>query len=182
MENIMYGYARVSSETQSPNRQVQALMEYGVNERNIIIDVCTGVNFRRKGYNALYNVLLKEGDTLVIKSIDRLGRNKRSTERAYNNIIDDTIKYTDSPISYNYKPQGIHVIRYNSYRTLLTNVTVRAVVGINEYISFNLDHIWIIYDLRIKGYNLNDYISNFYGQVMKYRRKNGSIDYGIYFI
>ena len=99
-----------------------------------------------------------------------------------NNIIDNTIKYTNSPISYNYKPQGIHIIRYNSYRTLLTNVTVSAVVGINEYISFNLDHIWIIYDLRIKGYNLNDYISNFYGQVMKYRRKNGSIDYGIYFI
>lgn len=99
MENIMYGYVRVSSDTQSPNRQVQELMKYGVNERNIIIDVCTGVNFRRNGYNALYNVLLKEGDTLVITSIDRLGRNKRSTERAYNNLVDKGVNiiFLDNP-------------------------------------------------------------------------------------
>ena len=78
MENIIYGYARVSTKDQNPDRQIKSLIDYGIDERNIITDICTGVNFRRNGYKALSKVLLKEGDTLVIPSIDRLGRNKKS--------------------------------------------------------------------------------------------------------
>ena len=70
------------------DRQIKYLRDYGIEERNIITDTCTGVNFRRTGYNALSKVLLKKGDTLVIPSIDRLGRNKKSTEKAYNNLVD----------------------------------------------------------------------------------------------
>ena len=122
------------------------------------------------------------GNTILFSGVIKGFKPTDSKIDMDNNIIDDTIKYTNSPISYNYKPQGIHVIRYDSYRTLLTNVTVTAVVGINEYVSFNLDHIWIIFDLRMIGYNLNDCVLNLYGKVMKYQRKDGSVDYGIYFI
>lgn len=92
MKNRIYGYARVSTKGQSLDRQIKYLRDYGIEERNIITDTCTGVNFRRTGYNALSKVLLKKGDTLVIPSIDRLGRNKKSTEKAYNNLVDKGVK------------------------------------------------------------------------------------------
>lgn len=83
---MTYGYARVSAKDQNPERQIVKLMNYGVSKNNIVIDKCTGVNFRRAGYNALFNALLQEGDTLVIPSVDRLGRNKKSTIREINKL------------------------------------------------------------------------------------------------
>ena len=81
MTKKIYGYVRVSTKEQNPKRQIQNLKEYGIDERDIIIDTCTGTNFRRSGYSALEKVLLEEGDELVILSIDRLGRNKNATKR-----------------------------------------------------------------------------------------------------
>lgn len=91
MGNKTYGYVRVSTKEQNPERQKQKLQDYGVDERDIIVDICTGTNFRRSGYNALSKVLLQEGDTLVIPSIDRLGRNKNATKREYNKLLDKGI-------------------------------------------------------------------------------------------
>ena len=87
MTKKIYGYVRVSTKEQNPKRQIQNLKEYGIDERDIIIDTCTGTNFRRSGYSALEKVLLEEGDELVILSIDRLGRNKNATKREYNKLI-----------------------------------------------------------------------------------------------
>lgn len=109
-------------------------------------------------------------------------RNTDSDIDMDNNIIDDAIKYNNSPIAWTYSPNGRHMLRYKSYRTLLTNVTITAIIGMEKYHSFKIDHIWIIYDLRVIGYELNCYAENLFGKVIKYRRKNGSIDYGIYFI
>ena len=91
MENKVFGYGRVSSKGQNQDRQRQALEEYGIDERDIYIDECTGVNFRRKYYHAL-ETILQEGDTVVITSIDRLGRNKKATEREYNKLVDKGVK------------------------------------------------------------------------------------------
>lgn len=85
--NKTYGYARVSVESQNIQRQINILMENGVEYRDIITDHATGANFNRKGYKALKKVLLKEGDTLVVPSIDRLGRNKKATQREYNSLV-----------------------------------------------------------------------------------------------
>lgn len=74
MEYI-YGYARVSSKEQNLDRQLIALKEFGVDERNIITDKFSGKTFERNGYLTLKNSLLRKGDTLVIKELDRLGRN-----------------------------------------------------------------------------------------------------------
>lgn len=76
MESRIYGYARVSSKEQNLDRQIIALKENGVEERNIIIDKESGKDLNRKGYQALINALLRQGDTLIIKSLDRLSRNK----------------------------------------------------------------------------------------------------------
>lgn len=69
-----FGYCRVSSTDQKEDRQLEAMLELGINERDIFVDKCPGKNFDRPQYQAL-KVQLREGDILVIKSIDRLGRN-----------------------------------------------------------------------------------------------------------
>lgn len=69
-----YGYVRVSTREQNEQRQMVALKEYGVSERRIYMDKQSGKDFERPNYKRLMRKL-KDGDTLVIKSIDRLGRN-----------------------------------------------------------------------------------------------------------
>lgn len=70
-----YGYARVSTREQNLDRQIAALREYIPDERDIITDKESGKSMDRPGYQYLRERLLREGDTLVVKSIDRLGRN-----------------------------------------------------------------------------------------------------------
>ena len=69
-----YGYVRVSTKDQNEDRQVIAMREFGVQNDRIIMDKQSGKDFDRPGYRRLVRKL-KAGDTLVIKSIDRLGRN-----------------------------------------------------------------------------------------------------------
>ena len=69
-----YGYARVSTKEQNEQRQIAALREFGIAEKNIFLDKQSGKDFARQNYRRLVRKL-KNGDTLVIKSIDRLGRN-----------------------------------------------------------------------------------------------------------
>lgn len=74
MENNVYGYVRVSTKEQNEARQVIAMHEFGVDEQNVFIEKQSGKDFNRPLYKRLLHKL-KAGDTLVIKSIDRLGRN-----------------------------------------------------------------------------------------------------------
>lgn len=69
-----YGYVRVSTREQNEDRQIIAMRGFGVKSSNIILDKQSGKDFNRPGYQRLM-CKLKAGDTLVIKSIDRLGRN-----------------------------------------------------------------------------------------------------------
>ncbi len=71
---MLYGYARVSSADQKLDRQLTALMEAGVKEENIFTDKQSGKNFNRPAYQDLVNKV-KQGDMIILKSIDRLGRN-----------------------------------------------------------------------------------------------------------
>lgn len=74
MKNQVYGYIRVSSRDQNMHRQRIALREFGVPDSNIFTDKQSGKNFGRPSYRRSVR-RLKPDDTLVIKSIDRLGRN-----------------------------------------------------------------------------------------------------------
>lgn len=80
MRNLIYGYARVSSREQNEDRQIMALQDFGIQKEQIILDKQSGKDFKRQGYESLV-IKMKPGDTLVIKSIDRLGRN-------YNEILE----------------------------------------------------------------------------------------------
>ena len=69
-----YGYARVSTKEQNEERQLIALTGFGIAENAIFVDKQSGKDFERTQYRRLMRKL-KNGDTLVVKSIDRLGRN-----------------------------------------------------------------------------------------------------------
>ena len=69
------GYARVSTKEQNLDRQILALKDY-VPKEHIIVDKQSGKDLERPGYQALKGPLgLRKGDTLIIKSLDRLSRN-----------------------------------------------------------------------------------------------------------
>lgn len=74
MKNNIYGYVRVSTKDQNEARQLIAMREFGVDEQYIFIEKQSGKDFNRPKYQRLLHKI-KAGDTLVIKSIDRLGRN-----------------------------------------------------------------------------------------------------------
>ena len=85
---MIYGYARVSSREQNLDRQITALLDAGVIERNIFKEKKSGKNFKREEYQNLLNTL-KVGDTLIITELDRLGRNMAEVEREYTRITVD---------------------------------------------------------------------------------------------
>ena len=74
MREITYGYVRVSTRDQNETRQLDAMREFGVAEEHIIVEKQSGKDFKRHSYQRLMQSL-RPGDVLVVKSIDRLGRN-----------------------------------------------------------------------------------------------------------
>jgi len=70
----IYGYIRVSSKEQNEYRQILSMKEFNIPLLNVFIDKQSGKNFDRVAYKNLVNII-KNGDLLYIKSIDRLGRN-----------------------------------------------------------------------------------------------------------
>ena len=83
---IVIGYARVSTVYQKEDRQIDELLNYGVKASNIYVDKQSGKDFKRPRYRLMYRSLKKD-DLLVIKSIDRLGRN-------YGEILEEWQKIT----------------------------------------------------------------------------------------
>lgn len=97
--NRVYGYARVSSKEQNLDRQLEVLKQY-VDERNIITDKQSGKDFERNGYKMLKSQLLRSGDTLYIKELDRLGRDYTQMKKEYAELIDRGINVViiDTPL------------------------------------------------------------------------------------
>lgn len=75
-----YGYIRVSTKEQNPERQYAAMEKYQIDKDNIYVDKMSGKNFDRPAYQEML-AQLQKGDLVIIKSIDRLGRN-------YNEILE----------------------------------------------------------------------------------------------
>ncbi len=89
MENQinLYGYARVSTQHQNLERQIQALEEYGITKENLFIDKKSGKDFNRGDYQLMKQILQRtKNNVLVIKSIDRLGRNYKEIQKEWQEI------------------------------------------------------------------------------------------------
>ena len=82
----IFGYARISTDLQDLTRQKTKLVENGVAEENIFVDIGTGKDFNRIQLRKLVDKTIKNGDTIYICSLDRLGRDIRGIEEEYNLI------------------------------------------------------------------------------------------------
>lgn len=102
MEEIKneYGYGRISAKDQNEARQVKALLDFGIEEKNIFIDKKSGKDFDREQYQLLKQILKRtKNNLLVIKSIDRLGRNYKEIQREWQELTQFTdIKVLDMPL------------------------------------------------------------------------------------
>jgi len=109
MNTKTFGYCRVSTSEQNEDRQTQAMLDSGIKERDIFIDKCSGKDFVRPQYQAL-KAQLREGDILVIKSIDRLGRNYKQICEEWREITSDikaNIRVLDMPVLDTTKTDGL---------------------------------------------------------------------------
>ena len=100
MKNLVFGYVRVSSADQNEERQLQDLKNAGVDERNIFVDKVSGKTFERENYKAMIN-RLREGDLVVVASLDRLGRSYTEIQKQWSYItqtIKADIKILDMPL------------------------------------------------------------------------------------
>ena len=96
----IHGYARVSSKEQNEARQINALKELGISDRDIYLDKVSGKSFDRPAYNRLLNSV-REGDLVVVLSIDRLGRNYTEVQEQWKHITSElgaNIKVIDMPL------------------------------------------------------------------------------------
>lgn len=94
MEKRKIYYARVSSKDQNLARQIELFKSLGATDDQIITDKKSGKDFNREGYQSLKSAMgLRSGDTLVVKELDRLGRNKEA--------IKQELEY--------WKSKGVHV-------------------------------------------------------------------------
>lgn len=107
MEKV-YGYARVSTREQNLDRQIAALRQYVTDERDIITDKESGKDFDRTGYQYLRERLIRPGDTLIVKSLDRLGRNKEQVKEELQHYRADgvRVKILDLPTTMIELPEG----------------------------------------------------------------------------
>lgn len=108
MDNRTFYYARVSSKEQNLDRQIDAFKSLGAAERDIITDKESGKDLNRAGYTALKSAMLRSGDTLVIKSLDRLSRNKADIKNELKYFQENGIrlKVLDLPTTMTEYPKG----------------------------------------------------------------------------
>ena len=108
MESRTFYYARVSSKDQNLDRQLMAFHTLGAQDREIITDKESGKDLERPGYQALKNAMLRPGDTLVVKSLDRLSRNKADIRNELQYFQKNAIrlKVVDLPTTMMELPEG----------------------------------------------------------------------------
>lgn len=108
MESRTYYYARVSTREQNLDRQLEAFRALGADGREIVTDKESGKNLDRPGYQALKTAMLRPGDTLVVKSLDRLSRSKADirNELEYFKANGIRLKVIDLPTTMMELPAG----------------------------------------------------------------------------
>ena len=108
MDSRTYYYARVSSKEQNLDRQIAAFKALGASDREIIADKESGKDLERVGYQALKNAMLRRGDTLVVKSLDRFSRNKADIHNELRYFKENGIrlKVIDLPTTMMDLPEG----------------------------------------------------------------------------
>lgn len=81
-----FGYVRVSSKDQNPDRQIKIMLDLGIEERNIYVEKKSGHTFNRETYDMLVNHIMRPGDRLTVTELKRFGRNYSEIYREWHHI------------------------------------------------------------------------------------------------
>ena len=125
---MIYAYVRVSTKEQNEDRQLIAMKEYGVKPENVFLDKQSGKDFDRTNYKQLIKKL-KKGDVLVIKSIDRLGRN-------YNEVLQQWQKITKT-IKADIKVLDMDLLDTTKQKDLIGTLISDIVLQLLSYVAEN---------------------------------------------
>ena len=109
MASRTYGYARVSARDQSLDRQMDALEAFGVSSERVFADRASGKDFERPEYRRMLGSL-RRGDVVVVKSIDRFGRNYEEILEEWRHITRDegcAIVVLDMPLLDTREDRGV---------------------------------------------------------------------------
>ena len=90
MSKTIYGYARVSTSTQSLASQKEALINHGVNKKNLFSEKFTGTQTNRPAFNLLLDTV-REGDTVVVTKLDRFARNTKEALSVIDVLFDKRV-------------------------------------------------------------------------------------------
>ena len=126
MASKIFAYIRASSKDQNVARQLEALKEFNIDERDIYIDKQSGKDFNREQYQILKKAL-RENDILVIKSIDRLGRN-------YNMILEEWRDITQN-IKADIKVLDMPILDTSKNKDLLGSVINDIILALLSYVA-----------------------------------------------
>ena len=121
MEKKAYGYIRVSTREQNISRQVAAMRAQKIPQEHIFIDRQSGVDFERPAYQQMMNILMP-GDTVFIKSIDRLGRSYSEIIAQWNKMMLEKkvrIVVLDMPLL------DTHIMQDDAASALLSNMMLQ---------------------------------------------------------
>lgn len=129
MKPRTYGYARVSTRDQHESRQLDAFKSFGVPKRNIVVDKQSGKNFERPNYQRLVHGRLKTGDLLVVKSIDRLGRN-------YDEILEEW-RFITKTVCANIVVMDMPLLDTRDEKGLLGTLIADLVLQLLSYVAQN---------------------------------------------
>ncbi len=125
-----YGYCRVSTKHQKEDRQVESIINFGVPQENIFIDKASGKDFNREEYQLLKRILKRTtNNVLIIKSIDRLGRNYKEIQNEWRELTQDLqtdIIVLDMPI-----------LDTRQYKDLLGNFISDLVLQVLSFVAEN---------------------------------------------
>lgn len=130
-EEINYwGYCRVSTQHQKEDRQVEALQNWGIKKDNLFIDKASGKDFNREEYQLLKRILKRtKNNVLVIKSIDRLGRNYKEIQNEWRELTQELnvdIVVLDMPI-----------LDTRQYKDLLGNFISDLILQVLSFVAEN---------------------------------------------
>lgn len=126
MNKEKYGYGRISDKSQNESRQILAFKSLGLKDSHIYIDKKSGKDFNREQYQKLKSKL-KENDLVIIKSIDRLGRN-------YNMILDEWRDITKN-IKADIRVLDMPMLDTSKNKELLGSVISDIVLTLLSYVS-----------------------------------------------
>jgi DNA invertase Pin-like site-specific DNA recombinase len=121
-----FGYIRVSSIDQNIDRQLKEMLDLGIGERDIYIDKQSGFTFDRPQFKAL-KTILRPGDLIYIKSIDRFGRNSREIKKEWEEITQQLgadIKVMDMPL-----------LDTTQYKDLIGNFVSNLVLEVLSFVA-----------------------------------------------